>query len=88
VFRFVVERATSRVLNESVAGAHGALKFPPWRQLVEEWNKQYPRGHRQRFDQPGYTAGKMFRNAFAAGYRAITGLKYYVPEITRFPGHG
>jgi hypothetical protein len=78
VFRFVMERATSQVPNDLVIGARGALTFPPWRQLVEEWNKQYPSGHRQRFDQSGYrTAEKMFRNAFAAGYRAVTGLKYY-----------
>ena len=79
VFRFAWERATPQVPNDLVLGARGALKFPPWRQLVEEWNKQYPSGHRQQFDQSGYrTAEKMFRNAFAAGYRAVTGLDYRV----------
>jgi hypothetical protein len=79
VFRFVMERATSQVPKELVTGARAAFKFPPWQQLVEEWNEQYQSGHRHRFDQPGYTtAEKMFRNAFAAGYRAVTGLKYYV----------
>jgi hypothetical protein len=78
VFRFAWERATLQVPNDLVIGARGTLKFPPWRQLVEEWSKQYPSGHHQRFDQCGYTAEKMFRNAFAAGYRAVTGLKYYV----------
>jgi hypothetical protein len=79
VFRFAWKRATPQVPNDLVLGARGALKFPPWRQLVEEWNKQYPSGHRQQFDQSGYrTAEKMFRNAFAAGYRAVTGLDYRV----------
>lgn len=78
VFRFVLERATTQVPNELVIGAHGALEFPPWRQLVEEWNKQYPRDHRWRFNQPDPTAEKMFRKSFAASYQAVTGLKYYV----------
>ena len=79
VFRFVLEKATPRLTNDSVVGARGAFKFPPWRRLVEEWNEQYPSGHDKRFDRRGYTAEKMFRNAFAAGYRAVTGRKYYVP---------
>jgi hypothetical protein len=37
--------------------------------------------HRWRFDQPVcYTAKKMFRNAFADGYEAITAKKYYRPK--------
>jgi len=79
VFRFAWEKAKPRVPSDLVIGARGALTFPLWRQLVEEWNKRYPGGHRQRFDHSGNrTAEKMFRNAFAAGYRAVTGLKYYV----------
>jgi len=80
VFRFVIERAALQVPRDLVIGTRGIFRFPPWRQLVKEWNKQYPSGHRQRFDQPGTTAEKMFRNAFAAGYRAVTGLKYYAPK--------
>jgi hypothetical protein len=83
VFRFVIERVTFQVPNDLAIAARGTFKFPPWWQLVEEWNKQYPRGHRKRFDQSGdHTAEKMFRNAFAAGYRAVTGLKYYVQKTT------
>jgi len=79
VFCFVMERVTSQVPKDLVIGARGAFKFPSWRLLVEEWNKQYPSGHRHRFDQSGdHTAEKMFRNAFVAGYRTVTGLKYSV----------
>jgi hypothetical protein len=80
VFRFVIKRAALQVPKDLVIGTRGIFKIPPWRQLVEEWNKQYPSGHRQRFDQPGYTAEKMFRNTFVDGYRAVTGLKYYAPK--------
>jgi hypothetical protein len=80
VFRFVVERGTMHVPKDLVIGTSGKFMFPPWRQLVGEWNKQYPTGHRQRFDQPGHTAEKMFRNAFVAGYRTVTGLTYYAPK--------
>ena len=80
VFRFVIRRAALQVPKDLVIGNRGIFKFPPWRQLVEEWNKQYPSGHRQRFDQHDRTAEKMFRNAFVDGYRAVTGLKYYAPK--------
>ena len=85
VFRFVIERAVLQVPRDLVIGTRGIFEFPPWRQLVKNWNKQYPSGHRQRFDQPGYTAEKMFRNAFAAGYRSVTGVKYYAskPILTK-----
>lgn len=48
--------------------------------MVEEWNKSLSRNHRWRFDQSGFTAEKRFRNAFVAGYEAITGQKYRALE--------
>ena len=53
--------------------------------MVEEWNKRLPAGPKNRFDQPDRTAEKMFRNAFANGYRDITGRTYCVrkPILTK-----
>jgi hypothetical protein len=48
--------------------------------MLREWNKQFPKDGRWRFDQPGYAAQKMFRNAFAAGYKAVTGKEYHPPK--------
>jgi hypothetical protein len=81
VFRFVMERTTPQLPKDLVIGARCALKFPAWRQLVGEWNKQNPIGHPYRFDQSRTgTPEKMFRTAFVAGYRAVTGVKYYVQK--------
>ncbi len=77
VFRFVIERADPHLPKDLVPGARGTFNFPHWRDMVQEWNKPLPKDHRWRFDQPGYTAEKMFRNAFAKGYGAITGKKYH-----------
>jgi hypothetical protein len=80
IFRFVMERAEPLPPKDLVPGTRGTFKFPPWRTLVKEWNKPLPKDHRWRFDQFGYTAEKRFRNAFADGYEAITGKKYYRPK--------
>ncbi len=77
IFRFVMERVAYQIPEDSIGEAHGEFRFPPWRQLVGEWNKQYPSGHRKRFDQTDRTAEKMFRNAFVAGYRSVTGTQYH-----------
>jgi hypothetical protein len=77
IFRFVVERAKPVPPKDLIPGTRGTFDFPPWSGMVEEWNKPLPKGHPWRFDQPGYTAQKMFRNAFADGYKAVTGKKYY-----------
>ena len=80
VFRFVMERASPFPPKDLVPGTRGTFEFVPWGKMVKEWNKPPPDGHKWRFDQPGYTAQKMFRNAFADGYEAVTGRKYYVPK--------
>jgi hypothetical protein len=77
IFRFVIDRADPILPKDLISGTRGAFKFPPWKTMVGEWNKQLPKGDRWRFDQPGYTAHKMFRNAFADGYKAITGKEYH-----------
>ena len=75
-----MERAELYPPKDLIPETRGTFKFPPWREMVEEWNKPLPKDHRWRFGQPGYTAEKMFRNAFADGYEAITGKKYYRPK--------
>jgi len=80
IFRFVMKRAEPYPPKDLIPGTSGTFKFPPWRELVKEWNQPLPRDHEWRFDHPGYTPEKMFRNAFANGYKAITGKKYYDPK--------
>jgi hypothetical protein len=80
IFRFVMERAEPYPPKDLIPGTRGTFKFPPWGEMVKQWNKPLPKDHRWRFDQPGYTAEKMFRNAFADGYEAVTGMKYYRPR--------
>ena len=75
-----MERAEPYPPKDLIPGTRGTFKFPPWREMVKEWNKPLPADHRWRFDQPGYTAEKMFRNAFAVGYEAVTGRKYPHPK--------
>jgi hypothetical protein len=77
LFRFVMERAKPYPPKDLVPGTRGTFKFPRWKEMVKEWNKPLPDGHGWRFDQSGNTAEKMFRNAFADGYEAVTGQKYY-----------
>ena len=80
LFRFVMEKVEHIAPKDLVPGTRGTFKFPRWREMVEEWNKSYPEGHKWRFDHSGYTAEKMFRRAFADGYEAVTGQKYYAAK--------
>lgn len=80
IFSFVMEMAEPIPPKHLVPGTRGTFKFPRWRAMVEEWNKPLPDGHGWRFDQSGNTAEKMFRNAFADGYEAVTGQKYYAAK--------
>ena len=75
-----MEKAEPIPPKDLVPGTRGTFKFPRWRAMVEEWNKSYPEGHKWRFDHSGYTAEKMFRNAFADDYEAVTGQKYYAAK--------
>ena len=83
VFQFVMERVKLLPPKEPVPGTRGVFKFPRWRLMVEEWNKQCPPG--QRFNQKDRKAEKKFRKAFEAGYQNVTGHKYFAqnPITTR-----
>lgn len=80
LFRFVMEKAEPISPKDLIPGTRGTFKFPPWREMVKKWNEPLPKDHRWRFNQSGYTAEKMFRSAFADGYEAVTGQKYYAAK--------
>ena len=75
-----MEKAKPIPPKDLIPGTRGTFKLARWRGMVEEWNKSYREGHRWRFDQSDNTAEKMFRRAFAYGYEAITGQKYYAAK--------
>jgi hypothetical protein len=77
----VLERVDPIPPKDLVPGTQGVFNFPPWKDLKDEWNGRFPRDDRWRSGQPGNTAEKMFRDAFANGYRAVTGREYHPPKF-------
>ena len=78
VFRFVLDQGRINIVN---AGEYLArLKLPPWRRMLESWNKQFSEGDPRR-----YPDVQNFWRDFMRGQEAVIGTKWGLPGVPGQP---
>jgi hypothetical protein len=78
VFRFVLDQSEINVVNteESL----GRVELPPWRRMLESWNKQFSEGDPRR-----YSDVRNFRRDFDRGQQAVIGTEWGLPAVPGQP---
>jgi|SRR5215204_471930 len=77
VFRFVLDQSKINIVSTGKYLAR--LELPPWRQMLESWNKQFSED-----DPRMYPDIRNFRRDFDRGQQAVIGTELGLPGI---PGH-
>jgi hypothetical protein len=72
VFRFVLDQSKINIVNTGEYLAR--LELPPWRQMLESWNKQFSEGDPRR-----YSDVRNFRRDFDRGQQAVIGTEWGLP---------
>jgi hypothetical protein len=78
VFRFVLKQSKINIVNTREYLAR--LELPPWRQMLESWNKQFSEGDPQR-----YPDVRNFRRDFDRGQQAVIGTAWGLPGVPGQP---
>jgi hypothetical protein len=78
VFRFVVNQSEVRIVNSEEYLAR--LKLPPWRRMLENWNRQFSEGDPQR-----YPDVRNFQRDFRRGQKGVIGTKWGLPGVPGQP---
>ena len=78
VFRLVVDQSEIDLANTGEYLAR--LKLPPWRQILDSWNKQFSESDPRR-----YPDVRNFRRDFDRGQQAVIGTKWGLPSVPGQP---
>lgn len=78
VFRFVLDQSEINVLDKKEYLAR--LELPRWRQMLEDWNKQFSEDDPRRYGDV-----RNFRRDFDRGQRAVIGTEWGLPGVPSQP---
>jgi hypothetical protein len=78
VFRFVLDQSGIDIVNTKEYLAR--LELPPWRQMLDSWNKQFSEDDPRR-----YPDVRNFRRDFHRGQRVVIGTECGLPGIPGQP---